>query len=182
MWHVSRISFVDDGGTRNRKAGHRCIDESDTPMSRLAMSGRCSSDSLPQRRLLPGKPALTYTFANECAPGQQVTGKPPGAHPAGRKWRDQIGSKTALPERLGPLLRPLRMFRVPVQEQHAQRVEVSQEALPVGAGLVPLAQDVAWDPHCRLSLPGWGRRDEPQVPFLPLFRFPLPRTLPPQVA
>src|SRR5260370_35047394 len=107
MWHVSRISFVDDGGTTNRKAAHRCIDEIDTPMSRLAMSGRCSSDSLPQRRLLPGKPALTYTFANECAPGQQVTGKPPGAPPAARKWRDQTGNKTGLPGRPRPSPLPL---------------------------------------------------------------------------
>src|SRR5258708_12159539 len=129
MWHVSRISFVDDGGTTNRKAAHRCIDEIDTPMSRLAMSGRCSSDSLPQRRLLPGKPALTYTFANECAPGQQVTGKPPGAHPAGRKCRDQIGSKTAPPERLGPLPRPLRMFPLPLHEPHPHPVKASHDAL-----------------------------------------------------
>src|SRR5258708_25166284 len=166
MWHVSRISFVDDGGTTNRKVAHRCIDEIDTPVNRLAMSGRCSSDSLPQLRLPPGKPALTYTFANECAPGQQITGKPPGAHPVGRKWRDQIGSKTALPERLGPPLRPLRVLVVPVQEQHAQRVEVPQEALPVGAGLVPVAQDVAWHPDRRLRLPAWGRRHVPPFPFL----------------
>src|SRR5258708_36369457 len=166
MWHVSRISFVDDGGTTNRKAAHRCIDLVDASVNRLKMSGRCSSDSLPQLRLLPGKPALTYTCPNECAPGQQVAGKPPGMHPDSCKRRDQIGSKTALPERLGPLLRPLRVLVVPVQKEHAQRVEVPQEALPVGTGLIPVAQDVAWHPDRRLRLPGWGRRHVPQVPFL----------------
>src|SRR5258708_35254559 len=102
MWHVSRISFVDDGGTTNRKVAHRCIDQTDTPVTRLAMSGRCSSDSLPQLRLPPGKPALTYTLANECAPGQQIPAKPPVGHPPRRTWPHQRSSETALPERVGP--------------------------------------------------------------------------------
>src|SRR6266571_7745514 len=127
------------------------------------MRGRCSSDSLPQLRLLPGQPAFAHSCPNECAPSEEITGEPPGAHPADRERRDQVSGKTALPEGLGPLLRPLGMLGVPVQKQYAQRIEMPQEALPVGAGLVPVAQDVAWHPDRRLRSPRWGWR------HLPLF-------------
>ena len=44
------------------------------------------------------------------------------------------------------------MFPMPVQEQHTQGVEMPQEALPVGAGLIPVAQHVARYPQRRLCL------------------------------
>src|SRR6266567_4683136 len=113
-------------------------------------SGMGVEDSLAQLRLLPGKPAFAYTHSDERAPGKEVAGEPPGAHPDGGKGCDQVGSKTALPERLGPLYWPLGMLRVPVQEQHAQGIEVSQEALTVRSAFVPVAQDVARHPDWRL--------------------------------
>ena len=67
-------------------------------------------------------------------------------HPDGRNGRDQLACETTLPECLGPHIGPLRMVRVPVQEQHAQGVEMAQEALAVRARLIPVAQDVAWYP------------------------------------
>ena len=103
---------------------------------------------------MPGQPALAHTRPDERAPGQEVAGELPGAHPDGRKGRDQVTGETALPERFSPHLTPLGMFRVVVQEQHAQRVEMSQEALPVWAGLIPVAQDVARHPDRWFRLPG----------------------------
>ncbi len=64
-------------------------------------------------------------------------------HSEGRYGRDQLAVEATLPECLSPHIRPLRMVRVPVQEQHAQGVEMAQKALPVRAGLIPVAQDVA---------------------------------------
>jgi len=113
----------------------------------------CSSNSLKHLQLLPGEPALAHTCTDERTPGEEIAGEPPGAHPNGRKGRDQVTFEPVLLERLGPLLRPLGMFRVVVQEQHAQRVEMSQEALLVGAGLIPVAQDVARHPDRWLRLP-----------------------------
>ena len=92
------------------------------------------------------------TFADERTPGVEVAGEPPGAHTDGGKGCDQVGSKASLPERLGPLHRPLGMRRVSVQEQHPQGIEVSEEALLVRTGLVPVAQHVARHPDRRLCL------------------------------
>ena len=64
-------------------------------------------------------------------------------HSDGRYGRDQLAFETTFPECLGPHIGPLGMVRVPVQEQHAQGVEMAQEALAVRARLIPVAQDVA---------------------------------------
>src|SRR5260221_2643682 len=153
MWHVWVISFVCNGRTTNRKAAHWCIDEINAAVGRLQKGRMGSSNSLKHLQLLPGEPALAHTYTDECTPGQEIAGELPGAHPDGRKGRDQVIGKTALPEGLGPHLTPLGMFRVVVQEQHAQSVQMSQEALPVRAGLIPVAQDVARYPDRWLRLP-----------------------------
>src|SRR2546428_5015115 len=82
-------------------------------------------------RLPPGQPAFAHPCTDECAPGEKVTGEPPGAHPNGNERRDQAAFETAFPQCLGPRIGQLWVFRMAMQEQHAQGVEMAQEALPV---------------------------------------------------
>src|SRR6266480_27705 len=103
-------------------------------------------------RFSPGQPAFTHACADERAPGHEITGEPPGAHPNGRHGRDQFAFETSFPECHSPHIGPLRMVHVPVQEQYTQGIEVPQEALLVWARLIPVAQDVSWYPDWRLRL------------------------------
>ncbi len=100
---------------------------------------RVFSYRLAGARFATGQPAFTHACANERAPGHKVAGEPPGAHPEGRYGSDQLAFETTLPECLGPHVGPFGVFCVPVQEQYAQGVEMSQEALAVRAGFIPVA-------------------------------------------
>src|SRR5436305_14775156 len=100
-------------------------------------------------RFSPGQPAFPYPCADERAPGHEIAREPPGMHSEGRYGRDQLACETTLPECLGPHVGPFGVFCVPVQEQYAQGVEMSQEALAVRAGLIPVTQDVARYPERR---------------------------------
>ncbi len=79
------------------------------------MSEMGSCGLLLQLRLLPGKPALAHTLTDERAPGHQVAGKFPGAHPDGGKRCYEAAIETPLPQCLSPNQRPLRMapYRCP---------------------------------------------------------------------
>src|SRR5437868_26035 len=100
--------------------------------------------------LLPGEPAGADTIADQVAPESQVACKFPGFDTQRLQRCNQTASQSLYPQLIGPDLNQCRIL-VPVQEDAAHGMQVTQKASYMGCLFIPVSKDETGAIHLRLG-------------------------------